>query len=127
MCQRSEFDSISGSFLASCKSGGLDKLSAAITLGANVNVTNMQDTDKVQIGMTGLMLGIFTDHPGVVTLLLDQSAIDKNHKVTAVGAGFPAMTALQAACGKNRPWAVARLEIFDTSCKGYSFYTLAAS
>ena len=94
-CQRSECDSISGSFLASCKTGGLDRLSAAITLGVNVNVTNTQDTYKYQIGMTGLMLGIRINQPGVVDLLLDQPDTDKNQKVTAAGAGTPGLTALQ--------------------------------
>ena len=44
-CQR---DSVAGCFLASCQTGELDRVAAAITLGVNVNVTLTQDSDTYQ-------------------------------------------------------------------------------
>ena len=123
---------MSGTLLASCQTGELDRVRAAITLGVNVNVTNTQDTDKEQIGMTGLMLGIANNHSAIVDLLLAQPTVDKNQTVTTADAVCHGMSALQAACLSGQPWAVARLgreeglEVNRQGWLGYTPLTLAA-
>ena len=126
-CHRPESDTVSGCFLASCKTGELVRVAAAIALGVDVNVTKTEDTDTQEIGLTGLILSIYNNHPEVVDLLLEQRTISKNQRVMAAGAPYHGMSALQAACGRGgSPWAVARLgreEGLEVNSQGWNGWT----